>query len=563
VSTVLCASDLRLPALRDDLQLLEGPADSEGVPSWTVFDPIRNRYFRIGWIPFQLLSRWSAGRASLLLQKVEAETTCRVERSDVTELLRFLLANNLTREPASGGIEAYLAQAKAARRRWSSWAVHHYLFFRIPLVRPERFLRRTLRWVEPLFATRSLLLVAGLGLFGLYLSARQWDAFQTTFLHFFSWQGILLYALAQSAVKVLHELGHAYTGRQRLLIGAAGVLTELGVAAIATFAWSFLPEGPLRSAAFVVATTSWLLTLTVNLNPCMRFDGYYMLSDWWGMENLQSRGFALARWRLREWLFDYGEEPPFATSPLQQRRLVVYAWATWIYRFFLFLGIALLVYHFFFKALGLALFVVEIAWFLALPIAGELRVWWSRRGEALRGRRAPWLAAGLVLAVVLALVPWQTRVVIPAVFQARDRAWVFAPDPGRVAEVRVARGRVVQRGEVLLVLDSPSLRHELRLTDHRIAWLEVRARRRAASAEDRAALRIVQQQLQEASSRRAGADGWHRDRPGRGIASGALDRPGAASRAPGRRACGRDPRPRSRSRARTPGSDPGRHLLSR
>jgi len=86
--------------------------------------------------------------------------------------------------------------------------------------------------------------------------------------------------------------------RKRLLIDSGGIIVELTIAAIAIFLWSFLPDGPARSAAFFAATTSWVLSLMVNLNPCMRFDGYYLLGDLFGIQNMQARGFELGRWKM-------------------------------------------------------------------------------------------------------------------------------------------------------------------------------------------------------------------------------------------------------------------------
>ena len=88
---------------------------------------------------------------------------------------------------------------------------------------------------------------------------------------------------------------------------------------------------------------------------------------WWRIDNLQHRAFALARWQLREWLFDLQAPMQESWSHRQRRKLLIYAYGTWIYRFLLFLGIALLVYHFFFKALGLVLFFIEIVWLIARP----------------------------------------------------------------------------------------------------------------------------------------------------------------------------------------------------
>jgi putative peptide zinc metalloprotease protein len=83
--------------------------------------------------------------------------------------------------------------------------------------------------------------------------------------------------------------------RQRLAVGLAGVTAELVFAIFATLAWSFLPDGPLRGAAFILATSTWISTLLLNLSPFMRFDGYFVPSDWLEMPNLHGRAFVIAR----------------------------------------------------------------------------------------------------------------------------------------------------------------------------------------------------------------------------------------------------------------------------
>ena len=148
------------------------------------------------------------------------------------------------------------------------------------------------------------------------------------------------------------------------------------------------PKHSARPRAFLLATAGWVMSLAVNLNPFMRFDGYYLLSDYLGIENLQERSFAFGRWRLRELLFAAGDAAPGRERGRLRAMLVLYAWGTWIYRFFLFLGIALLVYHFAVKVLGIALFAVEICVFLAIPIRKEITHWWSQRARYLRTRRA-------------------------------------------------------------------------------------------------------------------------------------------------------------------------------
>ncbi|UGA40408.1 hypothetical protein JOS77_14430 [Chromobacterium haemolyticum] len=143
--------------------------------------------------------------------------------------------------------------------------------------------------------------------------------------------------------------------RQRLLIGGAGMLAELVLAAWATLLWSFLPDGPLRAGVFLLATTTWLATLAINASPFMRFDGYFLLADYLGLPNLHNRAFALARWQLRKTLLGLDDPVPEHFPAARRRGLILFAWATWLYRLVLFLSIAFLVYHLFFKALGMLL----------------------------------------------------------------------------------------------------------------------------------------------------------------------------------------------------------------
>lgn len=526
-----------LPPLRDDLQLLPGPP-AGGSPTWTLYDPVRGRFFRIGPEAFALLSRWHLGEADAVRRAVAAETPFAPGPAELESLLHFLVANTLLRADSPDAVRRLLQQARASRPQWAWWLLRNYLFVRIPLLRPDRALDRLAPLAAPLYSRTTLYLVIIAGLLGLFLAGRQWQAFVHTFSHLFSWEGLLWFAVALFSVKVLHELGHAVTAkrygcrvptmglaflvlfpvlytdtsetwrltgrRQRLAVGAAGIAVELAVAALATLAWSFLPDGPARTAAFFLATTSWVLSLLVNVNPFMRFDGYYLLSDWLAVENLQSRAFALGRWRLRRLLFGLDEPPPERFSPRLQATLTLYAYATWVYRLLLFLAIALLVYHFFFKVLGIFLFVVEIAWFIALPIAREMGEWWRRR-HALRPTPNLFVTLAVLAGLVwLAVTPWNTRIALPAVLRDAAHTAVHPAMPAELAELRAARGDSVAQGDVLAVLRVPELEHRIVREQRRAAMLTEALRRHAAQPEAARDVGVLQEELASALSALSG-----------------------------------------------------------
>ncbi len=527
--TTIPKQDLVLPPLREDLRLIDGASAADGSPTWVIVDPVRGKYFQIGWAAYQILSRWSGRSAQVILSQIHADTTCRATTQDIDDLLRFLYVNHLMREPPQGGYRAYAAQAEATRPRWLIWLVHHYLFFQIPLVRPDRFLRATLPFVEWLFSKSVAWIIALIGLAGVYLVSRQWGVFTATILHFFTPRGLALYALSLAIVKVFHELGHAYTAtrygcrvptmgiamivmvpmlysdtsdawkltsrRQRAAIGAAGMIVECALAALAIFTWNFLDDGVARSLVFIVATTSLMVGAAINLSPLMRFDGYYVLSDWMGIPNLHDRAFAFGRWQLRRLLLGLDMPMPEPVAAAQRRFLVCFAWAVWAYRFMLFLGIALMVYHYFFKLLGLILFAIEIGWFIVLPIVGELKIWWTLRREIVERRRG-WLSAGVLACVItLLFVPWSDRISLPAVLESTPHATIYAPTSGRIVELAVNEGRQVEVGDMLVALDSPALEKDMALTSKRIEVERLRVQRQFIDREELAKHQVTLETL--------------------------------------------------------------------
>ena len=114
---------------------------------------------------------------------------------------------------------------------------------------------------------------------------------------------------------------------------------------LSTFIWAILPDGTMKSIAFFIATTGWIASLAINISPFMKFDGYYVLSDWLKADNLQPRSFALAKWKLRKFLFDFQDAPPELLENSRINIFIIYAWFTWLYRFTLFIGLAFLIYN--------------------------------------------------------------------------------------------------------------------------------------------------------------------------------------------------------------------------
>lgn len=528
-----------VPELRQDLRLERGAPAADGTSSWVVVDSIQHRYLKIGEIAYQLLSIWKPGSTYSELQKAVYESFGHaITPEDISEFVRFLSANNLTVDPASGSWRHYADVLDRGRHGWLMWLVHNYLFIRVPLFRPESFLQRWLPTVAPLGSRPFLLFILGLGLTGLYLVSRQWDSFTATFQHFFSLEGAVTYGVALIIIKSAHELGHAFTAarfgcrvpsmgvcfivlfpvlytdvsdawrlrsrHQRLRIGGAGIAVELALACIATFLWAFLPEGVLKSLAFSIATVGWLMSLVINLNPLMRFDGYYLFGDALGIDNLQARAFALGRWRLREILFDIKDPAPEQLSRAMERTLTIYAWLTWIYRVILFTGIALIVYHMAFKLLGVALFLIEIIYFVIRPIYFEIRDWWARGQRLMMTTRSRFTVSLAAVMFLWFVTPWSTRVTVPVMLEAAQIAHVYSQRAGFVKEVKVQIGGHLRAGDTIAVLQSSELDRQISEAQGKQALTRLRLARRLADDEERIESLVLEQELRALNSQLEG-----------------------------------------------------------
>jgi putative peptide zinc metalloprotease protein len=195
--------------------------------------------------------------------------------------------------------------------------------------------------------------------------------------------------------------------------------------------------------------------VAVNASPFMRFDGYFILADALDYPGLHERAGRWAKRWVRLRLLGIEDPRPDAVSPGFARFLTGFAFATWLYRLTLFVGIAIVVYHAFFKALGLILFLVEIVTFVVKPMLYEVRVWWARRAEIRRSVVGRWLLVLGVLALVF-LVPWSSGITAEGVVEAGFEQPVFTPYAARMDRVAVADGATVKAGQVLFELSAPA-----------------------------------------------------------------------------------------------------------
>ena len=523
--------ELILPKIRNDLKLLETSVAEDGSKRWLLFDPIQNKYFNIAVDAFELISNWQSDISVNEFIKILEKKNYDIDKESLETFVEFLINNNLILCEDSKYTSKMINNLKQSKQNIFKWMIHNYLFVRVPLLKPDRWLEKNKNKVDFLYSNIWQNIVFVMGFFGIIFVLRDWEKFVTTFMYLFSTEGFFYYFLSLVFVKSMHELGHAFTAKRlgckvptmgvaflvmfpvlytdttnawtlkskykRLQIVVAGIKIELYLALIATFLWSFAPEGILKSILFIIATTSWISSVLINISPFLRFDGYYALSDFTDSKNLQPRSFAMARWFIRKNILGLDDIKPEILTKEKEKFFILYAIGTWIYRFFLFLGIAVLVYYFAFKVLGIILFLVEILWFILLPVYKELKIWWTKRAQVKFNKRNIISLFLIFFLLFFIFIPWNNSIKMPAIIESKNHIEYYSSEDGFIEEILFSNGESVKKNQLLLKIKSPNLEFKISQVKKEIVQIELEINRQAGFKENLNKRFIQEENLQK------------------------------------------------------------------
>ena len=487
-----------IPVLRRDIEIFAGPLEEDGSPTYVIHDPVTESFSKIGWGEAIVLRRMRGPQAlEDLRQKIQRETTLPLPSAEeIAVFCQDAAAHGLTTNAQVKPVEELVKMAEAKKTSLLKWLGGRYLYVRFPLIRPDRFLTQALPWVRPLASRYARLSYLVLALLGIYFLTQRFETYLATFPHFFSLRGFIAYAAVIAALKAAHEFGHAFVAKhygvrvsvmgvallvlapvaycdvtdawrirdraRRLQIALAGIKVELVIGGIALALWGLTPPGILNSTCFLLSSTTLVSTFLVNLNPAMRFDGYYILSDLWGIDNLSTRSTEFTKWWLRRRILGIDAPCPMHLQTRRRRaQILIYSLFSWTYRLFLYLSIAVFVYYKFTKSLGILLFTTEIVMFILKPIAKEIK-----ELREMKSRIRPNLTMAIVLglaalAFAWAALPLTRNKEAPAVFVPLIGYHVYAPQGGQVLEVKVQRGQEVKAGDLLVQLTSEAVNGDI------------------------------------------------------------------------------------------------------
>ncbi len=300
--------------------------------SYVVHDPVTFANHSFSVFEYRVLTTLVPERtlqetfASLVERQILKEN----EKGGFYQFILRLHGMNLLHLPITDAAKLF-KRHKDKQRRKRGAPMKKLMYAKVPLFDPDEFLEKTLPYVGWAFSRIGLTLWLALISVAVW---KCWGRFGEIFgnagdLLQLSNMPILFVSLV--VLKIIHEFGHAYACKRlggavpemglvfilatpcafvdasaswkfpnpwhRIFVGMAGMYVEATVAAMFALIWAGTPPGFLHDVARNVLVLSSLVTVLFNINPLMRFDGYYVFSDLWGTANLWERaGLCVKSW---------------------------------------------------------------------------------------------------------------------------------------------------------------------------------------------------------------------------------------------------------------------------
>ena len=164
-----------IPYLRQDLEIFRGNSREDGAPAWLLYDAVRNKYFTLGLTAFKLIKNWRGGEDIQNFEKKINSDGIETNSDEIKSFIGFLQQNNLIIQPPGQNISYLLQQKNSMKKGWLMNLIHSYLFFKIPLFKPDEWLGRNLNKVKSLGSSKFRKLIYILGFIGICLVIQQFE----------------------------------------------------------------------------------------------------------------------------------------------------------------------------------------------------------------------------------------------------------------------------------------------------------------------------------------------------------------------------------------------------
>jgi len=508
---------------------------------WYVLEnPATNEYARLGEMSYAFVALLDGNRTV-----AEAWHICNEQMMDaaptqgeVIQLLGQLYTANLLYGDLPADTESLFNRYRTRLRRKVQFFFTNFLFVRIPLYDPDRFLDRCVGIVGKIFSRAGLIVWLAILCIGMFYVFSNINELVYQSRDVLSPANLMWLYVSLILIKVCHEFSHAFACKRfgrlsgsggqvhtmgitflvfvplpyvdassawafrnkwhRVVVGAAGMMAELFIAALAAIFWASTSAGVAHRIAYNVIFIAGISTLLFNGNPLLRFDAYYILCDLIEIPNLGERSKQYIYYLIRQkyWGVKHLTDP--SNSEKEARWLVFYGIASTVYRVYISVRILLFLSNrlpeeLFFIVPAIAISAV-LLWAI-VPLAKFIRYLASSPELARNRPRAVWSTALVSLAavVVFGIIPLPYHIRVEGVVEPVELSIVHAEADGIVHGLLDAVVEVTPDGPELIDAENRDLRAEQAAAEADKRGIE--ARWRLALTQEPAAAQVFDKQL--------------------------------------------------------------------
>jgi len=502
-----------------------------GRPCYVLHDPITFHAHKLSVDDYQIFVQLDGKRPlkDIFAQLVERKMLAPQREEDFYRFVVHLNQLGLLNLPVTDGKSLYarFERKQQARRHGRLIGI---LFLRVPLWHPDAFLARTVRYVAPLFSRIALAVWLVCVLMGIYVIGSRWEEFRSPLGTMLALNNLPLLWVLLVGLKLVHEMGHAYACKQfggrvpemgaffilftpcayvdastawnfpnrlhRIVVSLAGMYFESILALVALVVWCLTGRSTLHAAAQYAMVLSTVVTIGFNINPLMRYDGYYILSDLVNVPNLRQLATGELVGALKRRLLGVPVASQ-ARSTLERIGLIFFGVAATVYKTLVLTGICAVI-AWKIPVVGLAAGVVYVGTVLSKSGLRLLRYVTLSDEVAPVRRRAVLVTVLLVVGapLTLLLLPAPGAVEAVGTVARRDDRVVRAAETGFLEKPLLGEGDQVGAGQVIASLDNIDLSSTLRRQRAKIKQLRVQLY--ADAATDRRSAAVIQQRLDQA-----------------------------------------------------------------
>ena len=488
-------SDLEIHPEKVQVNPRESSGKSEQSPGIIVKDPSTKRFFRFDPVQASVLELLD-GRRNFeeIAEKVREKHKVEVLPNQIEEFSEKLRTLLLLDHPYC------LAQLEKFPEKRSS-RFGNLLHIKVHTLNPDRLLGFLERRFRFFFSVSFQYVFAAIAFIALCISILHWETLFNSLGKLISFNSILLVFLVAVFGATVHELAHGtalkhYGGkveemgimflyfipalycnvsdawtlkkRQRIVVTLAGIYIQIFMWAVATLLWRLLAPDILASRICLIIIMFDGVLCLFNMNPLIRLDGYYVLSDLVEIPNLRSKALSLIKNR---WLaFFVGSDNSRQVLPAgrEKRILLRYGTASFIFTAGLILYMGYTISGWMvreYKTWGLIMASILIA--MAAPATVKLRV--STSGKFFRTlitriRKSPKLSILIIFVLLALFFPWELKITSDFTVVPLKEVLVSPQVEGNISKIYVNEGMKVTANSVLAELDNLALKDDYHKT---------------------------------------------------------------------------------------------------